>query len=199
MSSTIRMPSSSSPTPSSRTSSPRSAKDTPKVRETLIFDGPPVGGQKRVEPLLAAHTATPLELDGPPLEPMTMIYTSGTTGKPKGAVRSSLGNPAQSAALWGEIGYVARRRLHHDRPALSLGPGRLPHHGPSPGQHRRAAAQIRRRRLAAPRPNLSCHHNLRRPHADPPHLPTARRRSSSATTSPRWRAWWRTRRRGRSR
>ncbi|MEQ1863773.1 MAG: AMP-binding protein [Micropepsaceae bacterium] len=98
-------------------------KDTPKVREILIFDGPPAANQKRVEPLLANHAGTPVEQVGPPLEPMTMIYTSGTTGKPKGAVRSSLGNPAQSAALWAEIGYVADDVYITTGPLYHSGPG----------------------------------------------------------------------------
>jgi fatty-acyl-CoA synthase/long-chain acyl-CoA synthetase len=98
-------------------------KDTPKVREILIFDGPPAAGQKRVEPLLASHASTPVEQSGPPLEPMTMIYTSGTTGKPKGAVRSSLGNPAQSAALWAEIGYVENDVYITTGPLYHSGPG----------------------------------------------------------------------------
>ena len=76
------------------------------IIKTLIFDGAPAAGQRRVEPMLAGFDANAVELDGPPIEPMTMIYTSGTTGKPKGAVRSTLGNPQQSAALWAEIGYV---------------------------------------------------------------------------------------------
>ncbi len=99
------------------------AMETPKVRDTLIFDGPPAAGQKRVEPLLTPLASAPVELDGPPLEPMTMIYTSGTTGKPKGAVRSSLGNPAQSAALWAEIGYVENDVYITTGPLYHSGPG----------------------------------------------------------------------------
>src|SRR5262245_59164080 len=49
--------------------------ETPKVRETLIFDGAPASGQTRLEPLLEKQSAAAVELDGPPLEPMTMIYT----------------------------------------------------------------------------------------------------------------------------
>ena len=99
------------------------AKGTPKVRETLVFDGAPAHGQRRVEPLLAGFDAGAVVIDGPPIEPMTMIYTSGTTGKPKGAVRSSLGNAQQSAALWAEIGYVERDVY------ITTGP--LYHSGPS--------------------------------------------------------------------
>jgi acyl-CoA synthetase (AMP-forming)/AMP-acid ligase II len=99
------------------------ASATPKVRHTLIFDGAPASGQTRVEPLLAKQAATPPELKEPAGEPMTMIYTSGTTGKPKGAVRSSLGNPAQSAALWAEIGYVRDDVYITTGPLYHSGPG----------------------------------------------------------------------------
>jgi acyl-CoA synthetase (AMP-forming)/AMP-acid ligase II len=99
------------------------APDTPKVRQTLIFDGPASQGQSRVEPLLAKHDTAPPELKEPAGDPMTMIYTSGTTGKPKGAVRSSLGNPQQSAALWAEIGYVENDVYITTGPLYHSGPG----------------------------------------------------------------------------
>ncbi len=99
------------------------AKDTPKVRETLIFDGAPAQGQSRLEPLLEKQSSAPPELKEPAGEPMTMIYTSGTTGKPKGAVRSSLGNPQQSAALWAEIGYVENDVYITTGPLYHSGPG----------------------------------------------------------------------------
>jgi fatty-acyl-CoA synthase/long-chain acyl-CoA synthetase len=98
-------------------------RGSPKVREMLIFDGAPARGQQRVEPLLEGLSAAAVELDGPPLEPMTMIYTSGTTGKPKGAVRSSIGNPQQSAALWAEIGYVESDVYITTGPLYHSGPG----------------------------------------------------------------------------
>ncbi len=97
--------------------------ETPKVREVLIFDGAPLAGQTRVEPLLAKLSPSPPELREAAGEPMTMIYTSGTTGKPKGAVRSSLGNAAQSAALWGEIGYRPGDVYITTGPLYHSGPG----------------------------------------------------------------------------
>jgi acyl-coenzyme A synthetase/AMP-(fatty) acid ligase len=97
-------------------------KDTPKVREILVFDGAPAANQTRIEPLLAKQPATPPELKDAG-DPMTMIYTSGTTGKPKGAVRSSLGNPAQSALLWKEIGYVPDDIYITTGPLYHSGPG----------------------------------------------------------------------------
>ena len=97
--------------------------ETPKVREVLIFDGAPLTGQTRVEPLLAKLSPAQPELREAAGEPMTMIYTSGTTGKPKGAVRSSLGNAAQSAALWGEIGYQPGDVYITTGPLYHSGPG----------------------------------------------------------------------------
>ena len=97
--------------------------ETPKVRDVLIFDGKPLEGQKQLEPLLAKLPGSPPELTGAPGEPMTMIYTSGTTGKPKGAVRSSLGNPQQSAALWAEIGYQPDDVYITTGPLYHSGPG----------------------------------------------------------------------------
>jgi fatty-acyl-CoA synthase/long-chain acyl-CoA synthetase len=97
--------------------------DTPKVRSVLIFDGAPVAGQQRVETLIANLSDAPPELREAPGEPMTMIYTSGTTGKPKGAVRSSLGNPAQAAALWAEIGYQPDDVYLTTGPLYHSGPG----------------------------------------------------------------------------
>jgi fatty-acyl-CoA synthase/long-chain acyl-CoA synthetase len=97
--------------------------ETPKVRDVLVFDGAPLEGQRRVEPLLEAQPGTPPVLKEPAGEPMTMIYTSGTTGKPKGAVRSSLGNPQQSAALWAEIGYQPDDVYLTTGPLYHSGPG----------------------------------------------------------------------------
>jgi fatty-acyl-CoA synthase/long-chain acyl-CoA synthetase len=97
--------------------------ETPKVQHVVIFDGAPLEGQKKLETLIATIPGTPPELTGPPGEPMTMIYTSGTTGKPKGAVRSSLGNPQQSAALWNEIGYTANDVYITTGPLYHSGPG----------------------------------------------------------------------------
>ncbi|MEQ1755380.1 MAG: AMP-binding protein [Micropepsaceae bacterium] len=97
--------------------------ETPKVRDVLVFDGTPLEGQRKVETLIANLPGTPPEMREAPGEPMTMIYTSGTTGKPKGAVRSSLGNPQQSAALWGEIGYQADDVYITTGPLYHSGPG----------------------------------------------------------------------------
>jgi fatty-acyl-CoA synthase/long-chain acyl-CoA synthetase len=52
-----------------------------------------------------------------------MIYTSGTTGKPKGAVRTGIGDPEQLARLLGLIGYqdtdvyITTGPLYHSGPS----------------------------------------------------------------------------------
>ncbi|MFI5042703.1 MAG: AMP-binding protein [Acidimicrobiales bacterium] len=53
----------------------------------------------------------------------TMIYTSGTTGKPKGAVRSTVGNPEQTAALVRLIGYTPDDVYLTTGPLYHSGPG----------------------------------------------------------------------------
>lgn len=97
--------------------------ETPKVRHVIVFDGPALPGQEALATLIASIPGTPPELSGPPGEAMTMIYTSGTTGKPKGAVRSSLGNPQQTAALWAEIGYKPDDVYITTGPLYHSGPG----------------------------------------------------------------------------
>ena len=97
--------------------------ETPKVRHVIVFDGPALPGQEALVGLLAGIPGTPPDLSGPPGEAMTMIYTSGTTGKPKGAVRSSLGNPQQTAALWAEIGYKPDDVYITTGPLYHSGPG----------------------------------------------------------------------------
>jgi fatty-acyl-CoA synthase/long-chain acyl-CoA synthetase len=96
---------------------------TPKVKTVIVFDGPALPGQEALASLIATVPGTPPELSGPPGEAMTMIYTSGTTGKPKGAVRSSLGNPQQTAALWAEIGYQPDDVYITTGPLYHSGPG----------------------------------------------------------------------------
>ena len=53
----------------------------------------------------------------------TMIYTSGTTGRPKGAVRGTTGDPAQTAALLQLIGYVPDDVYLTTGPLYHSGPG----------------------------------------------------------------------------
>ena len=99
------------------------APDTPNLRDVLVFDGAPLRNQKALEPLLEGFPDTPPPDIAADANAMTMIYTSGTTGKPKGAVRPSAGDPTQTAALMGMIGYSP------DDVYMTTGP--LYHSGPS--------------------------------------------------------------------
>jgi len=92
----------------------------PKVREVAIYGGTAAAGQLSAERWLedgAASEPAPADVDAG-----TMIYTSGTTGHPKGAVRRGAGDPEQTRALIGMIGYQP------DDVYLSTGP--LYHSGP---------------------------------------------------------------------
>jgi acyl-CoA synthetase (AMP-forming)/AMP-acid ligase II len=90
---------------------------TPRVRETLIFDG---DGQ--FEKRLAGASADPIEVPDGATSQATMIYTSGTTGKPKGALRVGPTDTNQASALVALIGY------RQDDIYLTTGP--LYHSGP---------------------------------------------------------------------
>ena len=107
----------------------RIRSEIPKVQDILVFDGPAPAGMTAVDELMAAASTDP------PAEPAatadtgaTMIYTSGTTGKPKGALRRSAADPHQVGGDAAVHRLHARRRLHHDRPALPQRPRRV--HGP---------------------------------------------------------------------
>ena len=102
--------------------------EIPKVREVLVFDGPPGPGMLGVEQRMAEASAaepTPLPAD---FFAALMIYTSGTTGLPKGAVREAPGNPAQGQALIAAVDarpddvYITTGPLYHSGPGgwLSL-------------------------------------------------------------------------------
>jgi fatty-acyl-CoA synthase/long-chain acyl-CoA synthetase len=95
----------------------------PAMSRILVFDGTPGEGMQAAEPLIEAEDASPLATVGDGADAGTMIYTSGTTGKPKGAVRSGIGDPQQLARLLGLIGY------REDDVYITTGP--LYHSGPS--------------------------------------------------------------------
>jgi fatty-acyl-CoA synthase/long-chain acyl-CoA synthetase len=94
----------------------------PRVRHVVLFDGGAGSDALDGDALLErAHDGDPVA-DGGPDEAATMIYTSGTTGNPKGALRRGAGDPEQTAALIGLIGY------RPDDVYLTTGP--LYHSGP---------------------------------------------------------------------
>ncbi len=97
--------------------------EIPKVEHVLVFDGPAPAGMTEVDPLIAAAPSTdPVPPDtGEP--GATMIYTSGTTGKPKGALRTGAGDPAQTGALLALIGYTPDDIYITTGPLYHSGPG----------------------------------------------------------------------------
>ena len=122
-----------------------------------MFDGPALDGMTEVDPLIdAAPTTDPVPPDtGEP--GATMIYTSGTTGKPKGALRTSAGDPQQGAALLGLIGYRPDDVYLTTGPLYHSGPGGFMGVAQTLGQHRDRPAQVRSGRLAAPRRHVQGH------------------------------------------
>lgn len=107
----------------------------PKVTEILVFDGdPPAGatGMTACDALVDAAPATPAEIppeDAEHATGATMIYTSGTTGKPKGALRRTATDPAQTVAMLAFIGYspddvyITTGPLYHSGPGGFMGIG----------------------------------------------------------------------------
>mgnify|MGYP001823331211 CR=1 FL=1 len=97
----------------------------PKVDHILVFDGTAPAGMTPVDDLVADARTDPFERPEDPGtdESTTMIYTSGTTGKPKGAVRRTTRDPAQSAALLAHIGYTADDVYLTTGPLYHSGPG----------------------------------------------------------------------------
>ena len=105
--------------------------ETPKVRTVLLFDADASAdaddvvqpGQLAADPLIAAADASELVTGVEPGAAGTMIYTSGTTGKPKGAVRDSAGDPAQTQRMIEIYGlgpddiYISTGPLYHSGPS----------------------------------------------------------------------------------
>ena len=90
-------------------------RNTPKVREVLVFDG------GNADKLIAEASAD--ELPPAAEAAATMIYTSGTTGNPKGAVRRGSGDPSQAAALLQLVGYKPDDVYLTTGPLYHSGPG----------------------------------------------------------------------------
>jgi fatty-acyl-CoA synthase/long-chain acyl-CoA synthetase len=88
----------------------------------LVFDGAPGRNMDAAAPLIEAQSGDAVPVPAKTAAG-TMIYTSGTTGKPKGAVRTGIGDPEQSLKLLTLIGYQA------DDVYIPTGP--LYHSGPS--------------------------------------------------------------------
>ncbi len=95
----------------------------PSVREVVIFDGPALGGQRALAPLLAQASTEPPQVDLAEGSGATMIYTSGTTGRPKGALRRTAGDPQQVLAMLRFIGYEPDDVYLTTGPLYHSGPG----------------------------------------------------------------------------
>ena len=96
---------------------------TPKLRHVLIWDGPPGEGQWSIDGLIQVSDPTPPQIDRSGASELTMIYTSGTTGRPKGAVRSAVGDPDLLRQLVAHVGYVPDDVYLTTGPLYHSGPG----------------------------------------------------------------------------
>ena len=95
----------------------------PKLREVLVFDGPPGPGMLNADERMAAASDGEPRVADSEAAAGTMIYTSGTTGQPKGAVRTGAGDPEQGRKLLELIGYVPDDVYLTTGPLYHSGPG----------------------------------------------------------------------------
>ncbi len=95
----------------------------PKVKHWMVYEGLAPADMIDVDALLAeASDATP-QVDWSRASDLTMIYTSGTTGRPKGAVRSAVGDPDLLREMIAFIGYVPEDVYLTTGPLYHSGPG----------------------------------------------------------------------------
>ena len=98
----------------------------PRLRHVLHYGlegAAPPDGMHDADALVAAASDAPPSVDWAAASDSTMIYTSGTTGRPKGAVRSGVGNPEQLKRLVEFVGYVPRDVYLTTGPLYHSGPG----------------------------------------------------------------------------
>jgi fatty-acyl-CoA synthase/long-chain acyl-CoA synthetase len=96
---------------------------TPKVKHWLVYGGRVPAGMSDVDALVAAASDAPPNVEWESASDLTMIYTSGTTGRPKGAVRSAVGDPDLLRQLLAFIGYVPDDVYLTTGPLYHSGPG----------------------------------------------------------------------------
>jgi fatty-acyl-CoA synthase/long-chain acyl-CoA synthetase len=99
---------------------------TPALRHVLLYGlegAAPPDGMLDADALVAAASDAAPQFDRAGASDDTMIYTSGTTGRPKGAVRSAVGDPAQLKRLVDFIGYVPDDVYLTTGPLYHSGPG----------------------------------------------------------------------------
>lgn len=100
--------------------------EAPALRHVLLFGlegAAPPAGTLDADALVAAASPEPPAVDPADASGNTMIYTSGTTGRPKGAVRSGVGNPEQLKRMVDFIGYVPEDVYLTTGPLYHSGPG----------------------------------------------------------------------------
>ncbi len=97
--------------------------ELPQLEHVLIYGGEPGPDMLDAEALVAAASDARPEVDAAAASDSTMIYTSGTTGRPKGAVRSALGDPDLTRQLLAFIGYQPDDVYLTTGPLYHSGPG----------------------------------------------------------------------------
>lgn len=96
---------------------------TPKVKQWLIYGGVTPSDMTDVDAQVAAASDAKPRVDWSDASDLTMIYTSGTTGRPKGAVRSAVGDPELTRNLLAFVGYVPDDVYLTTGPLYHSGPG----------------------------------------------------------------------------
>lgn len=92
----------------------------PRVREIVVFGGPPPPGMLDGDALL--RQSSNAEVPGAVSRYTSVMYTSGTTGRPKGAVRGNP-HPVQLKATLEFVGYVPEDVYITTGPLYHSGPG----------------------------------------------------------------------------
>lgn len=96
---------------------------TPKVKHWLIYGGSVPADMIDIDALVAQASDAAPDLDWARASDRTMIYTSGTTGRPKGAVRSAIGDPDLTRQFLAFVGYVPGDVYLTTGPLYHSGPG----------------------------------------------------------------------------
>ena len=96
---------------------------TPKVKHWFVYGGAAPADMVDVDALVAAASDAPPDFDRAGASDSTMIYTSGTTGRPKGAVRSAIGDPELTRQFLAFVGYVPDDVYLTTGPLYHSGPG----------------------------------------------------------------------------
>ena len=105
--------------------------EIPQVAHVIVFDGAPGEDQLEAAAMLDGADSRPVEVHADPTAGGTMIYTSGTTGKPKGAVRTGVGDAEHMEDMVRLYGwrpddvYLTTGPLYHSGPGGFLGLAQL--------------------------------------------------------------------------